>query len=292
MNLFLIIIYLVLMVATSLALIGIFDRESGAKRLALPQGPFRRSVHLEKIILSVSEMLPFINKFITRIRLKEKLRRNLEAARLNIAPEGYLILKLFIIMVFSVLFLFAFSKLDPALILVAIPLGYMLPDLWLKRRISARKKAIVRHFPETVDLLGLCVEAGLDFISALRWITERIKPNPTIEELSTVAKEIKLGKSKIQALKDMSKRLDIPDLNTFVQTLVQAERMGTPVSESFRIISEDARALRFQRGERLALQAPLKILIPLVLCILPVIGIIVGGPLFLQFMQGDALKGF
>jgi len=72
--------------------------------------------------------------------------------------------------------------------------------------------------------------------------------------------------------------------------MVQAERMGTPVSEAFMIISEDTRMRRFQQGERFALNAPIKILVPLIFCILPVIGIIVGGPILLQFMQGDIFK--
>jgi len=291
MDLFLISIYLVLLTAINLAIMGIFDQQSVSKRLPLPQEPSKQTVRLDKIGLSVSEMVPFFNRFSARLKLKDKLKRNLEAARLNISPEGYLGLKLLLIAGLCVVAFFTLGKSNPPLILLAIPVGYMFPDLIVSNKIKARKKAIVRYFPETVDLLGLCVEAGLDFTSALRWITERVASNPTIEELATVAKEIKLGKTRVQALKDMSARLNIPDLNTFVQTLVQAERMGTPVSESFRVISEDARAMRFQRWERLALQAPLKILIPLVFFILPVIGIIVGGPLILQFSSGELLSG-
>ena len=96
----------------------------------------------------------------------------------------------------------------------------------------------------------------------------------------------------MQALKDMARRLDIPEVSSFVQALVQAERMGTPVSETFGIISEDTRLQRFRRGERIALQAPIKILFPLIFCILPVIGIIVGGPVILQFLQGGVFGGF
>ncbi len=90
----------------------------------------------------------------------------------------------------------------------------------------------------------------------------------------------------------MAHRLNIPEVSSFVQALAQAERMGTPVSETFAIISEDTRLQRFRRGERYALQAPIKILIPLIFCILPVIGIVIGGPIFLQFMQGGVFTGF
>ena len=94
-----------------------------------------------------------------------------------------------------------------------------------------------------------------------------------------------MGKSRREALKDMSARLNIPDVSSFVRTLIQAERMGAPVSETLAIISEDSRLNRFRRAERLALQAPMKLLIPLIFFILPTVAIIVGGPIFLQFMQ-------
>lgn len=183
--------------------------------------------------------------------------------------------------------------LDPIVLVVPMVFGYILPDIWLQMRIKKRKAQIVYFLPETVDLLGLCIEAGLDFTSALNWIVTKVTPsNPMIEELVLLLEEIKWGKSRTQALKDMSKRLNLIELNSFVQSLVQAERMGTPVAEAFRIISEDTRGMRFQRGQRLALKAPLKILIPLIFCILPVIAIIVAGPILLQFLQGDVLQKF
>jgi len=82
----------------------------------------------------------------------------------------------------------------------------------------------------------------------------------------------------------MSKRLNVPDVTSFVRTLVQADRMGTPVEETFKILSEDSRMRRFHRGERTAMKAPIKMLIPLIFCILPVIMIIVAGPILVNFM--------
>jgi tight adherence protein C len=169
---------------------------------------------------------------------------------------------------------------------LAVILGYIVPDFILKRKIAKRKYLIARGLPETVDLLGLCIEAGLDFVNAVKWVIDKTPSTPMIEELAFVLEEIKWGKPRIQALKDMSRRLEIPDISSFVQTIIQAERMGTPVAEAFTILSEDARAQRFRRGERIALQAPIKILLPLIFFIMPVIGIVIGGPILLQFMQG------
>ena len=100
-----------------------------------------------------------------------------------------------------------------------------------------------------------------------------------------------MGKPRVQALRDMAKRVDIPDVTSFVRILVQADRMGTPVEETFRILSEDTRIRRFHRGERQAMKAPLKMLIPLVFCILPVILIIVAGPILIRFMKQGIFGG-
>ena len=178
------------------------------------------------------------------------------------------------------------GKSDPLILIIVIAISYIIPDFYLKRKISKRKYLIARRLPETVDLLGLCIEAGLDFVNAVKWVIERTPHTAMTEELTFVIEEIKWGKPRIQALKDMSRRLEIPEMSSFVQTIIQAERMGTPVAEAFAILSEDARAQRFHRGERIALKAPIKILLPLIFCIMPVIGIIVGAPILLKFMQG------
>lgn len=183
------------------------------------------------------------------------------------------------------------NKFDPLTLSAPVVFGYLIPDMLINVKIAKRRQSIVFVLPETVDLLGLCVEGGLDFTASLKWLVEKTPHNYLIEELTFLLEEIKLGKARAQALKDMAKRLNIQEITSFVQTLVQAERMGTSVSRAFRVISEDTRQLRFQRGERMALKAPLKILIPLIFFILPVIAIIIGGPLFLQFMQSGGLKG-
>ena len=220
-----------------------------------------------------------------KIGLSERIKRKLDAAHLRITSEEFFNIKLLFTIVFTVLAFFAIGKVTPVMA-VGVLLGYIIPDIWLNKRIANRKYMIARVLPETVDLLGLCVEAGLDFTTATKWVIEKTPLNSLTEELAFVLEEIKWGKSRTQALRDMSKRLDISEISSFVQTLVQAERMGTPVTEAFAILSEDSRLQRFHRGERFALQAPLKILIPLIFCILPVIAIIIGGPILLQFMQG------
>ena len=214
------------------------------------------------------------------------LKKNIDAAHVNISPEGFFNLKILIMVALVVASIIITAKPNFVFISLSIIAGYIIPNFYLKHMIAKRKYLIARRLPETVDLLGLCIEAGLDFVNSVKWVIDKTPGTAMTEELTFVLEEVKWGKPRIQALKDMSRRLDIPEISSFVQTIIQAERMGTPVAEAFAILSEDSRAQRFHRGERIALQAPIKILLPLIFFIMPVIGIVIGGPILLSFMQG------
>lgn len=236
---------------------------------------------------------PFGQNLVEKLRLDKKLRDRLLAAHLNITSGQFFSIKLFFMILGGIVGSSFINPPQPWAILGAIAIAYVLPDIWLTQKVNKRRYELARVLPETVDLLGLCVEAGLDFTTSVKWVIEKkVTNNPMLEELGLVLEEIRWGKQRSLALKDMARRLDIAEVSSFVQALVQAERMGTPVSETFGIISEDTRLQRFRRGERIALTAPIKILFPLIFCILPVIAIIVGGPVMLQFMQGGLFTGF
>jgi len=285
-----ILIYLFIILALGLIVwslgFGQRDSRAGSRLSQLTPIPKRSN---SGVLLS--RILP-TRAFIEQARIYPKLKKMIEASHTNISPEGFFNLKIFIMIGLALLTPVALGKVDPVYIVIALAIGYIGPDFYLKQKVSKRKDQIVRRLPEVVDLLGLCIEAGLDFSSALKWVIDKTPTTPINEEFSLVLEEIKWGKPRIQALKDMSSRLDIPEISSFVQTIIQAERMGSPVAEAFTILSEDARAQRFHRGERIALQAPIKILLPLIFFIMPVIGIIIGGPIFLQFTQGKLVPGF
>ncbi len=232
----------------------------------------------------LSKVFP-TREILERTGLLIKLKNKIDAAHVNMSPVAFFNLKIILMIIFAALTIAATGKSDPLFIVISLAIGYIAPEIYLKQKLAKRKNLISRRLPETVDLLGLCIEAGLDFVSAVRWVVDKTPGTAMTEELAFVVEEIKWGKPRIQALKDMSRRLDIPEMTSFVQTIIQADRMGTPVAEAFTIISEDARAQRFHRGQRTALQAPIKILIPLIFFIMPVIGIVIGGPILLQFMQ-------
>ena len=220
--------------------------------------------------------------------VRQKIERSLLSAGLGIEVDEYLALKeLSVIFALAVAVILFGASTPPLYLLIAAVIGYFLPSFWVKQRIDKRQKAIIRALPEVVDLLNLAVGAGLDFMIALGKVVERSMPNPFVEELREVYQEVKVGKPRSEALKAMAYRIHLPDVSSFVRTLIQAERMGTPISDVLGVQAEEARRWRFQRAERQALKAPIKLLLPLVFFILPVVLIIVGGPIILQFVTQE-----
>ena len=136
-----------------------------------------------------------------------------------------------------------------------------------------------------MDLLALCVNAGLDFMLSLKWVVEKSPPSVMVDQLNTILQEINVGKTRRDALRDLSKRFDLPDLSTFTRTLIMADKMGTSMTDALNALSIDMRYARFRRGEAMALKAPIKLLFPLIFCIFPVVGILVMGPILLNFFK-------
>jgi pilus assembly protein TadC len=285
-------IFFTLLSAVLLIYTGIFGHPRLTQRRVPLPGAEQGSIRKKKFSLPPFFSFPFSQKLMAKLKLDKKLKDRLNAGHINLAAAQFFSLKIVIMVIGGVVGYLLHKPPQPAVMAGAIGIAYILPDFWLSKKINQRRYEVARVLPETVDLLGLCVEAGLDFTTSVKWILDKkVTNNPMLEELSMVLEEIRWGKPRSTALKDMAKRLDIPEVSSFVHALVQAERMGTPVSEAFGIISEDTRLQRFRRGERYALQAPIKIIFPLIFCILPVIAIIVGGPILLQFTEGGVLTG-
>lgn len=183
---------------------------------------------------------------------------------------------------------FIVLELPPPVLFIMLVFSYLGPDAYVKKLIKEREFQILRTFPEVVDLMGLCLSAGLDFMAALKWLTEGrfLFDNPFIEDLTRLKDEIAFGKSRKQALKDMQDRIKIAEVSSLARTLIIAESMGVSVTESFERFSADVRESRFHRGERQARMSAIIILFPLIFFIMPVVGIIIMGPIILRFSQG------
>lgn len=235
-----------------------------------------------KIIL---DFLVPLNRRLKFSKLKKGLSKKLICGGIDFSVEQFLALKEIAGALSCLFYLLASEGISSVYFIFWLIIGFSLPDLWLKNKIQKRQREIRRVLPDVVDLLSLSVEAGLDFMLTVNRVVRESKPNPFVGELGRMWQETRIGRSRREALLNMGKRIDIPDVSSFVRTLVQADRMGTSIGEALHNLSQEVRLQRFQRGEKLALQAPVKLLIPLMLFILPVVLIIVAGPILLQFMK-------
>lgn len=230
-----------------------------------------------------------INELLGSQKLRSHLKHQLFIAGSPLNVNEYLLFRELCIVFFPLIagVIVGWDRLIANPIFIAIPclFGLVLPESWLKTRVAKRKKDVLRALPNIIDLLILAVDAGLDFMIAVRRVIQRSKAGPMVDELFQLWQEVQMGRVRRDALKNMAKRWNIPEINSFVRTLVQAERMGTPMGEALRTLSDEIRLRQFQRGEQQALKAPIKMLFPLLFCILPVVLILVGGPVILQFFQ-------
>jgi tight adherence protein C len=156
-------------------------------------------------------------------------------------------------------------------------LAFILPEFWLSRRIGRRRQQILLAVPDSLDLLTISVRAGLSFDGALAKVVEKTS-GPLAEEFRKALAEIRVGRPRREALRDIVGRTEVPALTSFIGAIAQAEQLGVPISRVLQVQSEQLRIERRQRAEELANKAPIKIMFPLVGCIFPALFIVILGP--------------
>jgi tight adherence protein C len=177
--------------------------------------------------------------------------------------------------------------------LIAVPFitafGLVFPMLVLRRRAVDRQEKILKALPDSLDLLTTCVEAGLSLDYAFQRVAER-QAGPVADEINRMLREKALGQTRKEALTAMAERIDLPDVNVFVQSVIQAETMGTGISSVLRTQSRQLRIRRRQRAEQGAQTAGPKMVFPLVLFVMPSLFIVILGPVVIS--AWDGLGGF
>jgi tight adherence protein C len=163
-------------------------------------------------------------------------------------------------------------------------IGFLVPEFWLGGRIKARQKLILRMIPDTLDLLTISVRAGLGFDAALAKVVEKL-PGPLTDEFRRALAEVRVGKARRDALRDMIPRTNVQPLSNFIGAIIQAETLGVSISKVLQVQSEQLRIERRQRAEEQAARAPIKMLFPLVGCIFPSLFIVILGPAFISIIQ-------
>jgi Flp pilus assembly protein TadC len=168
---------------------------------------------------------------------------------------------------------------------LGVGIGYIAPEFWLGRRVKARQKAILLMIPDTLDLLTISVRAGLGFDAALGRVVDKLK-GPLSDEFRRALAEVRVGKARRDALRDIVPRTEVTPLTNFIGAIVQAEQLGVSISKVLQVQSEQLRIERRQRAEEQAAKAPIKMLFPLVGCIFPSLFIVILGPAMILIMTG------
>jgi len=168
-------------------------------------------------------------------------------------------------------------------------IGFILPVMFLQSRIRRRQDIIVKAMPDALDLLTVCVEAGLGFDQAMAKVSEKWE-NELSLAFERVLQEIRLGKLRREALRDMADRMDVPDMTSFVAAIIQADQLGVSMGKVLRIQSDQMRVKRRQRAEKKAHEAPVKMLIPMAFLIFPSIYIVLLGPAAMILINSPALR--
>jgi tight adherence protein C len=171
-----------------------------------------------------------------------------------------------------------------ALVVVAVALGIFGPLIWLRRRARARKTVIWKSLADAFDLVTVSVEAGLGLDAALRQVSQKLR-GPLGDEIGQMLREVGMGRPRREALEDLAERTDVPEVTTFVNAVIQAEQLGTSLGRVLRAQAMTLRVRRRQRAEEMARKAPVKLVFPLVLCIMPSFFIVTIGPVFVRLVN-------
>jgi tight adherence protein C len=231
-----------------------------------------------KALSSVGKLLPASPKDIARTQ-RLMFRAGYRKPDAVMAFRGFK--NLLSLGLLSLVYFTGFYKQNPIVVLPLAALGgYMVPDTWLTTRIRKRQHIIRLALPDALDLLVICVEAGLALDQALLRISQELRiAHPELcDELEIVNSEMRVGKTRLDALRDLATRTGVDDLKSLVAMLVQTDRFGTSVAQSLRVHADQLRTLRRQRAEEQAAKVPVKMVPALVFFIFPALFVVILGP--------------
>ena len=219
------------------------------------------------------------------------MERNLQTTGVGylLNAEQFVALRMVAAIITFLLALLMVAALNPnqALLILAIsPLaGYLFPLVWLSDTRKRREISVIRALPVYLDFITMAVEAGLNLPGALQQAMQKGPDGALKNEFNILMRDLRSGVSRGDALKRLAARLDITDITSFVNAMVQAEKMGSSMAKTLRLQSDQRRTERFQRAEKQAMQAPVKLIFPLIAFIFPVTFIVLGFPIVMKFLN-------
>ncbi len=233
-----------------------------------------------------------IGEYIKKIQYKKidemalDITKNLEilgGAYGKVNAHAYIGVQVLFAVAFALISAFALDIYNIFMLLIIAVMGFFVPWYWLKEQTKAKHKAVFRQIPDVLDMLTMMVEAGLDFNASLSKILE-LEKGQLIDEFKAAQQEIRFGKSRIEAFESMALRIKYQPLTQVINALMLAIKTGGSLAPTLRTLSEQFRVERSQLAEKMAQEAPIKLMGPLVLLIFPTIFIILFGPIILSFM--------
>jgi tight adherence protein C len=251
----------------------------------------------DRVLLPIMRRLSDLVAKLTPQSQIDDTRKKLELAGMagQIEPTTFFAMRIgatlgLALLAFMVFFVFAAERNPNAILYVAggAGLGFILPVMWLQSKISRRQENILRALPDALDLLSICVEAGLGFDQAMGKIYEKWDNDLAIA-FGRVLREIQLGKLRRESLRDMAERMQVPDITSFTAAVIQADQLGVSLNKILRVQSDQMRVKRRQRAQEKAHQAPVKMMIPMVLLIFPSLWIVLLGPAVISLLNSGAL---
>jgi tight adherence protein C len=261
------------------------------------------STERQGILLYISPILRRISNITIHIRSEglDDYRRSLPKMMTRAGLEGFMVAEeyiafhifsaLAVLPVTAYLVFIVMGSSVATFIFLSLPIMLMIglyPVYYLKRRIAERHKKIFRALPGALDLLTVSVEAGLDFMGGLNLVVEKGQPGPLRDEFSRMIKQMKLGVTRVDALREMSDRVGQTDLSSAIAALIQASTLGSSLGPILRIQARMMRERRSQIAEKLANEAPVKIIFPIVAFIFPSVFLVLLGPVLIKVVyQGD-----
>ena len=213
------------------------------------------------------------------------VEKQLRLAGLSISPENFLFYKKAIMVLIIVVSAFiAIITKTIFLILIGLLIALLIPNLYFNSKVKSHQQGIRDQLPDAMDLLGVCIESGLSFDASLLKVSERME-GPFIEELLKLYRQIQMGVPRGDALKNMANSSEIPELKTFIAALAQATQLGIPMNNIMKVQSETLRETRMQMAREKGQKAPVKMLLPMVGLIFPVLFIVILGPVVINIMS-------
>lgn len=292
MNLWLVLLGLIIAAAVAAAIFGLrgFLREVPLDERNY-QDPLPGGLQL------IWPVVTLVTRFIAP-RMKsaqlEKTHRALQAAGQDyvLTPEEFAALRIVAGAIVAGVFVLVAAMLGKsgaatlALCIVAgAALGWLYPVLWLAERRKLRERIVVRDLPVFLDFITMAVEAGLNITGAIEQSVLKGPPGPLAQEFNRMLRDLRAGLPRSEALKRLAERMDIAQIASFTSTLIQADRVGASLGETLRAQSMQRREERFLRAEKLALEAPVKMMLPLVMFFFPLIFLVLGYFIYLQMQQ-------